>query len=78
MNSNATLIKELDLANTKSGKIAISHLLQPYGENSDPVVSIGISLKGDSGNPDWKAHIPYANIDEVVATLLEAKEKYGN
>jgi hypothetical protein len=70
------LIKEFPLANTKEGKISISHIEEPYGENSKPVVSIGISLNGE--NVDWKAHIPYENIDDVIAALKEAKEKYSN
>ena len=66
------LIKEFPLANTKEGLITISHINEPYGEDSKPVVSIGISLNGE--NVDWKAHIPYENIDDVISALQEAKE----
>jgi len=68
-----TLIKELPLANTKEGVISISKIEEPYGEGSKPVVSIGISLNGDVNNPDWKAHIPLENIDDVIEGLKEAK-----
>jgi hypothetical protein len=77
MNSNVTLLKEIDLSGTSKGKIAVSHITHPYGEKSDAVVSIGIALKGDIGNPDWKAHIPYDNVDDIIAALQEAKMKYG-
>ena len=69
------LLKTIPLANTKEGIITISHIDEPYGEGSKPVVSIGISLDGDENNPDWKAHIPYENIDDVIEALKEAKDK---
>jgi len=75
--SQSTLIKSFPLANTKNGVISVSNVDKPYGENSAPVASIGISLKGDDNAPDWKAHIPYDNIDEVINALNEAKEKFG-
>lgn len=69
--SEAKLLKTIKLASTKNGIITISKIVHPYGENSKPVVSIGISLKG--GEPDWKVHIPYENIDELISALIEAK-----
>ena len=69
---NTKIIKEFPLANTKEGVITVSHIDEPYGENSKPVVSIGISLNGE--NIDWKAHIPYENIDDVISALQEAKK----
>jgi len=71
-------IRTIPLANTKEGIISIAHIQEPYGEGSKPVVSIGISLDGDENKPDWKAHIPYENIDDVIEALKEAKEKFGN
>jgi len=71
-----TLIAQFPLAHTKEGQITVSHIQEPYGEGSKPVVSIGISLNGDENKPDWKAHIPYENIDDVIAALKAAKEKY--
>ncbi|WP_456480660.1 hypothetical protein [Nautilia sp.] len=71
------IIAEFPLANTKEGMITVSHINEPYGEGSKPVVSIGISLNGDNEKPDWKAHIPYENIDDVIAALKAAKEKYS-
>ena len=71
------ILKSMSLANTKSGTITISHIEKPYGKKSKPVVSIGISLKGDNENPDWKAHIPYENIQEVLEGLNQAYSKYG-
>ena len=76
MGGTSTLIKDIKLASKEGGVISVSHVTKPYGEASESVVSIGISLKGDTGKPDWKAHIPYENIDEVIAALTEAKEKY--
>ncbi len=72
------LIKTIPLANTKEGIITISHIDEPYGEGSKPVVSIGISLNGEENKPDWKAHIPYENINDVIEALKEAKEKFSS
>jgi hypothetical protein len=59
--------EEFSLAGTKDGTISIGELKEPYGQNSDPVVSIAISLNGDE--PDWKVHIPYENLTDVISTL---------
>jgi len=72
-----TLLKTIPLANTKEGIITISHIEEPYGEDSKPVVSIGISLNGEEKKPDWKAHIPYENVNDVIEALKEAKEKFN-
>ena len=72
------ILKSIPLANTKEGIITISHIDEPYGEGSKPVVSIGISLNGEENKPDWKAHIPYENIDDVIEALKEAKEKFNS
>ena len=64
--------KIIPLANTDKGIITVTKIEKPYGENSKPVVSVGISLNGDAENPDWKAHIPLENIDEVCAAVKEA------
>jgi len=65
-------IKEIKLAETEKGLIKISKIEKPYGENSKPVVSIAISLNGE--DVDWKSHIPYENIDDVISALNEAKK----
>ena len=69
-------ITTIPLASTKEGIISITHIEEPYGEGSKPVVSIGISLDWEENKPDWKAHIPYENVDDVIAALKEAKEKF--
>ncbi len=76
MGGKNTILKTFPLADTKSGVISISHLEEPYGSGSFPVVSIGISLKKNSEEPDWKAHIPYDNLDQLIEALTEAKKRY--
>jgi hypothetical protein len=71
------LLTTIPLSGTDKGVISISNMNEPYGDGSNSVVSIGISLKGDVDNVEWKAHIPYANVDEVIKALKEAKEKFG-
>ena len=56
-----TVIAEFPLAHTKEGLITVSHINNPYGENSKPVVSIGISLmeimKNLTGKPIYHMKI---------------------
>ncbi len=77
MSGKNRVLNTFPLAETKKGIISVSHLEEPYGTGSFPVVSIGISLKGDDKSPDWKAHIPYENLDELIESLQTAKEKFG-
>ncbi len=77
MGGKNTVLKTFPLAETKKGIISVSHLEEPYGTGSFPVVSIGISLKGDDSSPDWKAHIPYENLDQLIESLQEAKKQFG-
>jgi hypothetical protein len=65
--------KTIALSGTKKGVISITKIEKPYGENSDTVVSIGVSLAGNETEPEWKVHIPLNNLDEVIAALGELK-----
>jgi len=69
--SQTTQLTKIPLAGTKKGIISISNVTEPYGTGTADVVSIGIALNGE--DVEWKSHIPYDNIDEVVKALLEAK-----
>ncbi|MHC3994269.1 hypothetical protein ACXWTF_05525 [Thiomicrolovo sp. ZZH C-3] len=71
MSKSMVEIKTLKLAHTQNGTISIAHIEEPYGKHSSPVVSIAIALEGASS--DWKVHLPYENIDEVIKGLQEAK-----
>jgi hypothetical protein len=72
--SQITQLTKIPLAGTKKGVISISNVTEPYGTGTPDVVSIGIALNGE--DVEWKAHIPYDNIDEVVKALQEAKAKH--
>ena len=74
MSGKITKIDELTLSGTKDGKISITTVTQPYGPKSESVASIGISLQAGAEEPDWKVHIPKANIDAVIEALTEAKK----
>ncbi len=65
-----TELKKLPLAGTKKGVISISNVSEPYGKGTPDIVSIGISLNGK--DIEWKSHIPYENLDDVIAVLQEA------
>lgn len=70
--SITTEIGSLALAGTKKGKITISNVTEPYGKDTPDVVSIGVSLNGT--DIQWKAHIPYENLEEVITLLQKASE----
>ena len=78
MSGTNTVLNTFKLAGTKEGTISVSNIKEPYGKGSDSVVSIGISLKGNIEEPDWKAHIPYENLDDLIASLTEAKAQSKN
>ncbi len=67
-----TEIGTLALAGTKKGKITISNVTEPYGKDTDDIVSIGVSLNGI--DVQWKAHIPYENLEDVIAILQKASD----
>jgi len=67
-------IDAMTLSGTKDGKITITTVTEPYGPKSESVASIGISLQAGATEPDWKVHIPKANIDAVITALQEAKK----
>jgi hypothetical protein len=74
MSGKTTAIDEMTLSGTTDGKISVTVIEHPYGPKSESVVSVGISLQADAAEPDWKVHIPKANIDAVIAALQEAKK----
>ena len=74
MSGTVTKIDEMTLSGTKDGKISITTVEEPYGPKSESVASIGISLQAGAEEPDWKVHIPKANIDEVISALQKAKK----
>lgn len=70
--SSITELGTLDLAGTKKGKISISNVTEPYGKDTNDIVSIGISLNGQ--DIQWKSHIPYENLEGVIEILQKALE----
>jgi len=77
MSEKVTKIDEFNLSGTKNGKVSISKIDEPYGENSDSVLSIGIFLDESKSEPDWKVHIPKDDIDKLVLALNKAKEYFN-
>ena len=52
--------------NRDKSSIIVAYLEEPYGPGSDPVVSIGCTLKDDVDNPTWKVHVPIDILDDVI------------
>jgi len=63
----------LTLDGTKNGIISIAKIVEPYGEGSGTVASVGISLAGNTEAPEWKVHIPMKNLDDVISALQSMK-----
>ena len=74
MSGTITAIDEMVLSGTK-GRITVTTIAQPYGPKSESVASIGISLKADAEEPEWKVHIPKANIEQLIKALQEAQKQ---
>ncbi len=69
---STTELGTLHLHGTKKGVISVSNVSEPYGKGTSDIVSIGISLNGK--DIEWKSHIPYENLDDVIAILQKASE----
>ncbi|AJC87756.1 hypothetical protein CINS5915_06575 [Campylobacter insulaenigrae] len=71
------ILKTIELNGSKSGEISICNLSSPYGVGSNDVLSIGIALKKENGM-DWKIHIPYENLKELITALQEIEKMKFN
>ena len=63
----------IPLSSTKKGVISVTKIERPYGEESAPVASVGISLTGNAESPEWKVHIPMDNLEDVIKALSALK-----
>ena len=63
----------IKLSGTKKGIISVVEMDKPYGEDSESVASVAISLNGDVEEVDWKVHIPISNLNEVIKALESLK-----
>jgi len=65
--------KTIALSGTKKGIISVTKIDEPYGKDSASVASVGISLAGNANEPEWKVHIPFDNLEEVIEALQALK-----
>jgi hypothetical protein len=61
------------LHGTKKGVISVTKIVEPYGEGSGTVASVGISLAGNAEKPEWKVHLPMENLEDVIKALEALK-----
>jgi len=66
-------VKTIKLAHSKDGTISVVHIEEPYGNHSSPVASISIS-PNEKKKDEWKVHIPYENLDELIQALNDARD----
>jgi len=74
MSGKVKEIATLPLSSAEKGKIEVAVIEEPYGAGSEAVASVGIFLDGGNEEPDWKVHIPKADIEAVITALQKAKE----
>jgi len=67
--SNRKLLTAIQYKDREKAFITIAEITEPYGEDSETVVSVGSTLKGDIDNPSWKVHVPVYMIDQIIAAL---------
>ena len=72
MSKEVLVKKEITLSGTQSGTIKVGSLQEPYGKDSDSVVTIAVSL--NNSESDWKVHIPYPDLDKVIQALEDIKK----
>ena len=63
----------IKLSGTKTGIISVAKIDEPYGKDSASVASVGISLAGNVNEPEWKVHIPFDNLEDVIEALQKLK-----
>lgn len=63
----------IPLSGTKKGVISVTKIEEPYGKDSATVASIGISLAGNTEEPEWKVHLPMDDLDAVIKALEALK-----
>tara|TARA_B100000941_G_C28433730_1_gene515715 strand:+ start:510 stop:761 length:252 start_codon:yes stop_codon:yes gene_type:complete len=64
--------KIIPYKNRKNSYIVVKKINEPYGPGSEPVISIGSTLKGNTENPTWKVHIPVDIVSAVVQGISDA------
>lgn len=57
-------------SNRPKAYITVKLLEEPYGEETEKVVSVGCTLKGDMQNPSWKVHVPLDLAESVGQELI--------
>jgi hypothetical protein len=75
MSKKVTEVKTIKLAHAKDSTISVAHIEKPYGEYSSPVVSVAVFV---SKEHEYKVHIPYENLDELIAALNKARDLCSN
>jgi hypothetical protein len=75
MSNKVQKIEEFQLSGTENGKIEVAIISEPYGKDTESVVSVGVFLDSSNSEPDWKIHIPKDDIDRAIEALKKAKNE---
>ncbi len=63
------IVESFEYPNRKNAFITVQTLEEPYGPGSEPVVSVGCTLKGATDDPTWKVHVPLALANQVADAI---------
>ena len=64
--------KVIPYKDRENSYVVVKNIIEPYGPGSEPVISIGSTLKGDIENPTWKVHIPVNIVSAVVQGISDS------
>ena len=71
-------MKTFKYENRDNSYITVVKVDNPYGADSESVVSVGCTLKGDLENPTWKVHIPAHLAQQVADEILQVSRMIDN
>ena len=63
------IVESFEYPNRRNAFITIQTLEEPYGPGSEPVVSVGCTLKGTTDDPSWKVHVPLSLAEDVAGAI---------
>ena len=63
------IVESFEYPNRKNAFITVQTLEEPYGPGSEPVISVGCTLKGATDDPTWKVHVPLALASQVAGAI---------
>lgn len=65
-------VRAFEYKTRDNAAISVCLIDAPYGPESESVVSVGCTLKGDYENPTWVVHVPLHLASDVGHAIMQA------